>query len=373
MSNITVTTVSSKSDLNKFIKMQWKFYEGNPNWVPPLIMDRKHILDKKKHPFYKNAETELYIAWKDGEPVGRIAAIKNDMHNKVHNENIGFFGFFESINDQEVASALFQEAEKWIKARGLEAMRGPANPSSNEDWGLLVDGFDDPPRIMMTYNPEYYVSLLENQGLKKLKDLYAWNIENAKISQSKKLWRMENLVKERYNFKVRGLNMKKFKDELQLVKEVYNQAWAPNWGFIPMSEEEIDDMAANLKPLIVPEIVLFGEIEDKVVGFALVVPDYNYLFKEMNGRLFPFGIFKLLFNKRKIPRSRIITLGVIPEYQKKGLDSVFYAEITRRCHDIGIDFGEASWVLEDNDMMNRGAEMMNAEKYKTYRIYEKPV
>lgn len=370
MNDITISIVRSKKDIMRFIKFQWQIYKDYPYWVPPLLMDRKKLLDKEKNPFYKHAETELYLAERNGKIVGRIAAIKNDLHNKYHNDKVGFFGFFECINDQQVANKLFDTAKAWLKEKGLTEMRGPANPSSNDEYGMLIEGFDDEPRLLMTYNPPYYLTLCDNYGFKKAKDLYAYKLESDKVLSSEKLKRVAEIARQRSRLQISQLNMKNFKAELDKVKFVYNKAWAPNYGFIPMTDEEIDWMANDLKPLVEPSLVLFGEIDNKLVGFALVMLDYNFIFKKMNGKLFPFGFIKLLTQKRKIPWSRIITLGVIPEFQKKGLDAVFYWEIVNRARKIGILLGEASWILEDNEMMNRGAQVMNAELYKKYRIYE---
>jgi len=252
-------------------------------------------------------------------------------------------------------------------------MRGPANPSSNDEYGMLIEGFNDSPRILMTYNPKYYINLCENYGFVKAKDLNAFKLETDKVLSSEKLKRVADLAQQRSGLKIFQIDMKKFYSELDKVKYVYNKAWAPNWGFVPMTEEEIDAMAKDFKAIIEPSLLLFGEINGKLVGFALVVFDYNFIFKKMNGRLFPFGIIKLLTQKKKIPWARIITLGIIPEYQKRGLDAVFYYEIVTRAAKLNIFLGEASWVLEDNDMMNRGLEVMNAHAYKKYRIYEIPI
>ncbi len=373
MSKITVKPVQSKKDFNTFLKFPWKVYKNDPYWVPPLFIEKKKILDKKKNPFFKRADMEMFLAEKNGEVVGRIAAIRNDVHNEVHNENIGFVGFFESINDQDGANKLFETAEKWCKDQGLDAIRGPANPSSNDEYALLIEGFDDSPRLMMTYNPKYYMDLIENYGFKKIKDLYAWKIENDKIMKSEKLLRVSEIARKRSGIKIREVDMKNFKKELEIVKYIYNKAWAPNWGFIPMTDEEIDALASDLKPLIEPSIVLFGEIDGKPVGFALVMLDFNQIFKEMNGHLFPFNFIKLYTKRKQIKWARIITLGIIPEYQKRGLDAVFYYEIAKRAEKIGILLGEASWILEDNEMMNRGAKVMNGTLYKKYRVYQKEI
>jgi len=371
MSTISIKKVSTKSELNQFIKFPWKIYENDKNWVPPLLMEQNALLDKKKNPFFKAAEADYFLALKENEIVGRIAAVKNDLHLKYHNDDSGQFGFFECINDQEVANALFNQVKSWMKERGLKSMKGPANPSSNDVYGMLIDGFDDSPRLLMPYNPEYYIKLCEDYGMKKGKDLYAWKIVNEKLMESEKLRRGQELVRKRYNLKITQLDLKNFQKDLEKFKYVYNKAWAPNWGFVPLTEEQIDAMAKDMKPLAEPSLVLFGEIDGKLVGAALVMLDYNFIFKQMNGRLLPFNFIKLFTQKKKIKWARILTLGIIPEYQKKGLDTIFYWEIVNRAAEIGIRLGEASWVLEDNDMMNRGLELMNAERYKQYRIWEK--
>ncbi|QQS37641.1 MAG: hypothetical protein IPM56_06730 [Ignavibacteriales bacterium] len=370
MSSISIKTVSTKNELMQFIKIQWKFYKNDPYWVPPLIMDRKKILSKEENAFFQHADAEYFLAEKNGELVGRIAAIKNDLHNQHHNDKVGFFGFFECVNDQEVANVLFDAAKNWLIKNGCDVMRGPANPSSNDEYGMLIEGFEDSPRILMTYNPKYYLELCDNYGFKKGKDLYAYKLENKKVLSVDKLRRVAEIAKQRSGLKISQINMKDFNNELNKVKYVYNKAWQPNWGFVPMTDAELDAAAKDLKSLVEPSLVLFGEIKEQVVGFALVLPDYNQIFKQMNGRLFPFNFIKLFTQKRKLKWCRIIILGVIPEFQKKGLDAPFYWEIVNRAHDVGIDLGEASWILEDNDMMNRGAETMQGEIYKKYRIYE---
>jgi GNAT superfamily N-acetyltransferase len=352
MVSIKIRTVQNKKDLLQFIKFQWEIYKDDKYWVPPLLMERRKLLDREKNPFFKQAEAEYFLAERDGNLVGRIAAIKNDEHLKYHKDDTGFFGFFECINDQEIA---------------------PANPSSNDEWGMLLEGFDDQPRILMTYNPDYYNALCENYGLKKAKDMFAWKIVNEKIMASEKLKRGQELVRKRYNVKVTHLDMKNFNADIEKFKYVYNKAWMPNWGFVPMTDEQIDAMAKDLKPLAEPTLVLFIEMNDALVGAALVMLDYNQIFRSMNGRLFPFNFLKLFTQKKKITWARILTLGIIPEHQKKGLDAVLYWEVVERAQRLGIYQGEASWVLEDNDMMNRGLELMNAERYKKYRIWEKSI
>ncbi len=373
MSEIKIRKVENKKDLNEFLKLPWKIYEGNSNWVPPLLYDQKKILNKKKNPFFNHADMDLFLAEKDGSVVGRIAAIKNELHNKEHNDKVGFFGFFESINNQEVADKLFDTVKEWLTEKGMNAMRGPANPSVNDVYGMLIEGFDDPPRLLMPYNPEYYTALMDRYGFQKAKDLYAWKISKEKMEKADKIKRVADIALRRSGAKIRKLNMKDFDNELDRVKFVYNKAWEPNWGFVPLTDEEIDALAADLKPLVDPNIVLFLEIEEKTIGFALVMPDYNFVFKEMNGKLLPFNFLKLFTKAKKIPWARIIILGIIPEYQKRGLDAALYYEVMVRAAERNIYRGEASWILEDNDMMNRGAETMNGELYKKYRVYQKEI
>lgn len=373
MSTIEIKTVTTNADLNTFIKFPWEVYEEYPHWVPPLLYEQKGLLNKKKNPFFKHAEADYFLAYKDGKLSGRIAAIKNDLHNETHSDKVGFFGFFECFDDQEVANALLDKAYNWLKEKGLESMRGPANFSSNDVYGMLVEPFDVSPMLMMPYNPPYYLTLLENYGMEKAKDLLAYKITYNEMGKAEKLFRVGELAKKRAKFHVRPVNMKDFKNELNRFKDIYNAAWEPNWGFVPLTDDEINHMAADLKPLVEPSIVLFGEIDGEVVAAVLCMLDYNYIFKQMNGRLLPFNFLKLFTQKKKIRKLRIITLGIKPEFQKRGLDAVLYKEVWERGAVMDIKEGEAGWVLEDNIMMNKGAEMMNAEASKRYRLYEKPV
>jgi len=372
--SIVIKKAETKKDLKKFVKLPWKIYKNNLYWVPPLIIDKLSMLDKKKHPFYKIADVEFFLAEKDGELVGRIAAIVNHKHNEFHNDKVGFFGFFECINDQEVANSLFDTVKEWLKERGMDTMRGPMNPSTNYELGLLINAFDKSPQVMMTYNPEYYITLFENYGLKKSMDLYAYLIKNE-TTVTDKLKRVAEIVQKRRPFVVRTINMKDFDNEVKKVKEIYNDAWSKNWGFVPYTDEEFDHMAKDLKLIVNPDLVLIAELEGKPIGFALSLPNINeILINNPSGRLFPTGIFKLLFGKNKVKTCRIITLGIKRDYQKLGYDSVLYYETWRRAtQENGIVAGEASWVLEINDMMNRAAELLNGELYKKYRIYDFPL
>jgi GNAT superfamily N-acetyltransferase len=370
MDTVSVEPVRTKKDLMNFIKLPWEIYKDDKYWVPPLLMDRKKLLDTKHNPFYKHSEIEMFLARRDGKIVGRNAAIINYNHNKFQGEEIGFFGFFESFNDQQVANALFDAAKDWIKKKGYSAMRGPVNPSTNDELGLLVDGFDSSPLVLMTYNPRYYIDLYNNYGLKKEKDLFAFHVNKDRVF-SDKLERVSRMIVQKEGVVFRSIDMKRLNEEIKKVKEVYNEAWSKNWGFVPMTDEEFDFLAADLKQVVEPQLAIFAEVKGKPVGFALSLPDINYALKfNKKGHLLP-GVYHLLTKKKHIHWIRIMVLGVIHEYQQTGIAAVLFYETAKRAISLGYSDGEASWVLEDNLMMNRSAELLNAERYKTYRIYRK--
>jgi GNAT superfamily N-acetyltransferase len=369
MSDITIRPISSKQDTMKFIRFLWKIYREYPAWVPPLMMDRKKLMDRKKNPFYKHSDAEFYLAEQDGIVVGRIAAIINHNHNKEHRENIGFFGFFECINDQRVADSLFDAAKKYLKDHGVTAIRGPMNPSVNDEVGLLFEGFDLSPTVMMTYNPPYYVQLVEQYGFKKVKDLYAYLLDQKEV-YTDRFNRAHELVKQRQKVTFRTFDMKHYQDEVDTVKEIYNKAWARNWGAVPMTDEEFDALAVDLKSVIVPELVIIAEKEGKAIGFALSLPDINVPLKyNKNGYLLT-GIYHLLTKKKKIDLVRVIVLGVIPEYQNTGAGAALFYETAINAKKLGYGYGEASWILEDNEAMVKSAEAMQGKITKRYRIYE---
>jgi hypothetical protein len=371
MGQIEIKTVTSKKEIMQFIKMPWQIYKDDPNWVPPLIMDRKKLLDKKHNPFFSHAEMEMFLAFRDGKICGRIAAITNENHNKFQEDNMGFFGFFESENDPEVAKALLDTAKNWVKNKGKDGMFGPMNPSTNDEAGLLVEGFDTPPHVMMSHNPPYYMDLLEGYGLEKAKDLLAWYYNIKDIEFPEKLVKIAEVAKRRAGIEVRNIKLKNLKSELELVLEVYNNAWSKNWGFVPMTKEEILHAADDLKQIADEDYLLIGEKDGKPVAFSITLPNINeVLIKIKNGKLFPTGIFKLLTGIKKRKSVRVMMLGVVKELQNAGLGPVFYMESFKVGKRKGINGGELSWILEDNVPMNKGAEAMGAEKYKTYRVYQ---
>lgn len=372
--NVSIVTVKSQADIDTFIDAQWLFYKNDPNFVPPLKMDRKKLLNKKVNPFYKHAEMELFLAKRNGAIVGRIGAIVNWNHNKTHNDKVGFFGFFECENNQETADALLQAAGEFLKKHSMTQIRGPVNPSMNDETALLVEGFDSPPVVLMTYNPPYYANLIENAGMKKVQDLLAYRLHNEEYL-SDKLRRMTDIVRERNNVTIRSVNFKnkeKFLKDVQTLKEIYNSAWQPNWGFVKMTDEEFDFLANDLKQIADPDFTIIAEIKGQPVGFALGLPDINQsLIYNKSGGLLS-GIWHLLTKKKHITITRIIVLGVLPEYQKTGVDAVMYWELGDKARKKGRPYGEASWILEDNVMMNRAlTTTMKGEVYKRYRLYQK--
>jgi len=368
VNELTVRPICSKRDAYSFIRFLWKIYRDYPAWIPPLVMDRKKLMDREKNPFYKHSDAEFYLAERDGIVVGRIAAIINHNHNKEHGEKIGFFGFFECIDDQSVADALFDTVKKYLKERGVTAMRGPVNPSINDEIGLLIEGFDLSPAIMMTYNPPYYINLIEKYGFKKAKDLYAYLLDQRTV-YTDRFNRAHELAKQRQKLSFRGFDMKHFYDEVDRVKKIYNKAWAKNWGAVPMTDEEFDALAADLKQIIVPDLVIFAEKEGKQIGFALSLPDINIALKyNKNGNILP-ALYYLKTKKKEINLVRILVLGVIPEYLSTGAGAALFYETAIRAKKLGYQYGEASWILEDNEPMVKSAEAMQGKITKRYRIY----
>ncbi len=370
--DITIHQATTSTEIKNFIKFPWSVYRNDPAWVPPLIGEVKKLLSPTKNPFWQHAEAAYFLAEKDGSVAGRIAAIVNHRHNEFHSEKAGFFGFFESVNDAEVSRALYASAAKWLAGKGMTLMRGPANPSSNDDWGFLLEGYDEPPTVMMPYNPAYYHDLARDAGLAKVKDLYAFFMDQTSEIPEKAL-RVAAIAQKKTGVTVRPLDLKDLDNEVRRIKEVYNSAWELNWGFVPMTDEEIEHLAADLKRIAIPDLVLMAEVDGKPAGVSIAIPNINEVLLKMNGRLFPFGWLKFLLGFRKIKRVRIIVMGVVKEYRKRGIDAVFYVDTYKNGVQHGFTEGEMSWVLEDNDMTNRSIEMFGGRLYRRYRLYEKQI
>jgi GNAT superfamily N-acetyltransferase len=366
-----IERISDADGLERFIRFPWRVYAGNPNWVPPLLSEVKFLLSNK-NPFFRHAEAAYFLARRNGEVVGRIASIIDHNHIAIHNERAGFFGYFECLPDPAVAGQLLDTASTWLKERNMEIMRGPMNPSTNDECGFLLEGFDSPPMIMMTYTQPHYLEYMERCGLTKAKDLYAYLVIVDDVAVVTRLERLSEGVRRRVpGLTIRPANMRKFDRELEIVKDIYNSAWSKNWGFVPMTGEEIDSMAKRLKPLIVPELLIIAEVDGNPAAFFMVVPDYNQVLHRLNGRLLPFGIFKFLWYARKISDIRGITLGVKEEYRRKGIEGLLYLESFRAAKLRGYKRAEMSWILEDNILVQKGCELMGGKLYKKYRIYEK--
>jgi hypothetical protein len=366
---IEIETVAGGRALHEFVMLPWQVYHGDPNWVPPLIRDVKKMLTD--HPFLEHADVEYYLARRDGRPVGRIAYILNKLHNEVHEERTAFFGFFETLPDEEAEDALFLHAQERARRGGMTVLRGPANFSSNEEWALLVDGFDSPPAIMMTYNPRRYVTTMERCGFRKAKDLVAYYLDNPEPPE--RIVQAAEKMAARKGVAVRGIDKRRLPEEVKKVKYVYNKAWEKNWGFVPMTDAELDHMASELKAGLKSELALLAERDGEPVGFALALPDYNAAVRHANGRLFPIGLIKILWHVRRIRKLRVLTLGLIPEMRRTGIEQLFFLRLFEGGRKLGIDQGEFSWVLEDNLAMRQGLEKFGCRVYKTYRIYEKAI
>jgi len=380
---IHIRKVDGRKDKLKFVRLPWDLYEKEKSWVPPLEMDRMRLIDEVKNPFYKHATSQLFLAQDEkGKILGRIGAVINHSHNDIYQDKVGFVGFFDSVNDQHVANALFGAAEDFLRSHGMTEARGPISPSINDEVGLLVEGFEYPPAVMMPYHPPYYQNLWQKAGYDKAKDMLAWLITETK-SLSPKIERVTNLLRERSKVHIRSLDMKNYEREVDLIRDLYGRGWEENWGAVPLTPEEIIMLAAELKQIIDPDFVLFAEApgpdgKPQTIGFALCVPDINQAF--LAGKPIPKGamnlpsaISNLMTKKKAIDKVRIILLGVMPEYRGRAIDALMYREIMELAKKKGIKFGEASWVLEDNVMMSRAAQVMNADAYKRYRVYEKPL
>ena len=375
MADITIREVTSPRDLYEFIVFPNRLYKNEKYYVPYLISERKKFFDRAQNPFFLHSEARYFLASRNGKTVGRIAGIINNNHNKFHEDKTGFFGFLDCEDNPQTASALLDTAIDYVKAAGMNIIRGPMNFSTNDEIGFLVDGFDQYPMIMMPYNPPYYTSLCENIGLKKAEDVNALYIDDAK-PPAERIQQLVQKMRQRQNIKIRSINMDDFENELELVRFIYNSAWSKNWGFVPMTPEEFQHMADDFKKIIEPRMVFLAFVNDEPAGFSLALPDYNVIFKTMNGRLFPIGALKFFYYtkmKRIIHSARIITLGIVHKYHNLGLDMMLFLETFNVGSGLGYHWGELSWILERNMLMNKAATQMGAKLYKTYRIYEKAI
>jgi len=387
--------ITKRSERKRFIKVPWKIYKGDRYWVPPLIGERLEFLDPSKNPSFEHIDAAFFVAKgfvtseqfatpQPGAPppagseqtLGSIGAFVNHRHNEFHNEQVGFFGFFETVNDYDVAEPLLQTACDWVRERGMTAIRGPANFTGNDDaYGMLVDGFNARPVVLMTYNPPYYPEMVERFGFQKAMDLWAWYVDMAGLGPNAenlppKLVRIVEKVRQRTNVQIRKADFKDWDNLVEQVKKIYNSAWELNWGFVPFTDAEMDHLAEGLRQFIDPDVIFLAEIDGEPVGFSLPLPDMCIPLQHMDGRFFPLGWLKFLWYKRQIDWLRIFALGVIKEYRGRGIDALLYYETAKAAIAKGYRHAEMSWILENNDMMNRAIKMFGAELYRTYRVYE---
>ena len=381
MSNLTVVPVQDDRGIRAVIEFPWEVYRGDRYWVPPLLSERHAFLDPKHNPFFQHGRLQLYLARRGDRIVGTIGAFTNDLYNQFHEVNSGWFGFFEVLEDPEAAAALLKAAEGWARAAGHRSLLGPAQFSTNDEIGLLVDGYDDRPRILMTYNPRRYAGYFQTAGYSKAMDLWAYSTNLTKFERAggrpPKVIRVIEKVQARGRFQIRSLDMRRFDEEVGRVKRVYNSSWARNWGFVPMTDPEFDRLGEQMKSIIDPDLVTIVEHEGEMVGFGLTLPDLNEplrLAYPRPGTPEAWTFVKLLWNwkvRRKVSWMRVFALGVLPEFRGQGVDALMYkatvdAGLRKGYHNV-----EMSWILENNDMMNRAIRLFGGEVYKTYRVYEK--
>ncbi len=371
---LRVVAVRSRKALKVFVELPYRLHAGEGLWVPPPRRDVRKLLDRNRHPFHEHAEVEYFLALRGRRCVGRIAAIENHAHNQAHGERVGFFGFLDAEQDEAVFAALLRRAERWAEARGLEALRGPCSFSTNEECGALVEGFLVPPAVMTPWNTETYPRLIESAGYQKARDLISWWVWRDTLNE--RMLRVAGRLREKLErggrrVTVRPLDMKSFAEELSRVRKVYNSAWEKNWGFVPMTEAEIEHMARELRPVVVPELVQFVEVDGVPAAFSLTLPDYNMALRFMEGRMGPRQIATFLLLRKHIHHCRMMALGVVEEFRNRGLEALLISETIRAGRRLGYSSAELGWILEDNAPMNRAIASVGAVHHKTHRIYEK--
>jgi GNAT superfamily N-acetyltransferase len=374
VSKIEVSEVHSRRERNAFIKFPWRIYANDPAWVPPLIIERKAFLNRRRHPFYQHGDATLFLAKKNGEIVGRILASDDPNYNSLHQSNVGCFGLFECIDDRSVAAAVFEAAAGWLRKRGRTEIMGPIDYSTNYVCGLLIDGFQFAPTILTAHNPPYYRDLIESCGFTKAKDWYAWWFADP-AKAAARLRPLSERFQKRWPVTIRAGNLKNVRQESGRLRQIYNQAWKNNWGFVPFTEAEIEFMTHELKQLVIPEFTLIAEVGNEPAGFILCVPDINVALRHINGRLttfgLPIGLVKLLYYKSRIRTARLIALGVIEKFRRAGIAEMLVLRIVEDAMIKRGFAGELSLTLEDNFMINRFLQAIGAHRYKTYRIFKR--
>ncbi|TWT70355.1 N-acetyltransferase [Crateriforma conspicua] len=371
---IRCDAVTSRRDRKEFLALEKRLYLNDPNWVPPLWSVRKELVNFKPHPFYLDADSQAFLARRGDRVVGRVVAIANHAHNRYHDDKLGFFGFYECENDQEASDALLAAACQWLKEKGLTDIRGPVHPSLNYECGLLVDGFDTPPTFLIPYNQTFYSDLIEAFGFVKCQDMFCYDAHMDELNDlDPKLAFVIQEATNRFDVACRPLDRKRFAKDVRSFLEIYNLSLQRTWGYVPMSEAEINHQAAGLKHLIVPELTSIAEIDGEPVGAGFGLLDYNPIIRRIGGKLFPLGWLSLLTQRKNIKRLRVISTNVLPTYQKWGLGLVTLARILPDALEYGIEIGEFSWVLESNSLSRNTIERGGARRRKTLRLYDRSV
>lgn len=365
---VEVRPISLPRDAAAFIDVWWSIYKDDPHWVPPLRFERKEFLDPAKNPYFSLADLQCFIAYKDGKPVGTVSAQLDHGYQEQH-PDVGFFGFLEFVDDREVSQALVNTALAWLRAKGMKRALGPFNFNTNHECSLLVDGFDSDPLVMMIWNPPYYVAHYEAAGLVKEKDLYAYWLQNDGPIPEKIAAISDRFEQRHPEVSIRPVDTKNFENEVSICKQIYNDAWADNWGFVRLTDKEFDKVAAGLKPMLDGRYCYIAFVNGEPAAFSLTLPDFNQVVKPMNGSIFPFGWWHWLTRPSKINQIRVFTLGVRQKYQKLPLGAPLYKRTWDAGREAGIKGAECSWVLEDNHNMRSAIEKMGGKIYKTYRIY----
>jgi len=369
--SLRVRPADSPRDLARFVDLPWRLYKNDRAWVPPLKRDVKALFDRARNPFFAHGAVQPFFAERDGLAVGRVAAVVNAAHNDFHGDRVGFFGLFECEEDLDAARALFGAAEAWVAERGMDVLRGPMSFSTNDECGSLVEGFETPPAILMPHNAPHHRALYEAAGFEKEKDLLAYDVPTVEAPE--RIARVVEAIQSRSGAVIRTIDMRRFREEVDRIRAIYNSVWERNWGFVPMTREEMDYTAAQLRPVVDPELVLFAEIDRRPIAFALALPDLNEAIRHANGRLFPFGAIAIWWHARRIRRVRVLTLGIEREHRASGIDAVLYHELFARAKRRGYAGGECSWVLEDNVAMMRPIERLGGRVHKRYRIYDRAI
>lgn len=372
--DVVVAPVVSRADRRAFLEFAENLYRDFPLWVPPLDLSIRGLLGWEPHPFYLDAEGKTFLARRGQEVVGRIAATIHHVHNRKYKSRMGFFGFFESIDDEAVAYALLEQAYEWLRERGMKHVRGPFNPSINYETGLLVDGFDLAPAFMMPYNPPYYDKLMQNCGLAKIQDLYAYAGDFALADKLEaRLQPAIDAAMEGLDVTIRNLNPKKMRSEVLGYIDVFNASLSHTWGFAPVTKAEAERIAADLAFILDPRLTSFAEIDGRIVGAAFCLRDFNPIIREIRGKIFPFGWWKLLTQRSKLTHVRVVAATVLPEYQQSGLGILLFNYLSKGVRAMGVQDGEFSWVLESNRFARGTLKRAGLQITKTYRLYEKPI